>query len=127
MTVENEKIKILQMIESGKITADQGIELINACSESEARSSRGQTGKQENAPQWVKVIVTDLASGKKRVNIRMPAALVSTGAKFGARLSLEKQDFNSEIIRDAIRAHRIGKILDVADDKEHERVEIILE
>jgi hypothetical protein len=127
MATDKEKIKILQMIESGRITPDQGIELLEACSVAEAKNSLKSVESGAATPQWVKVIVTDLTSGKKRVNIRMPAALVSTSAKFGARLSIEKQNLNSEIIRDSIKAHKIGKILDVADDVDQERVEIILE
>ena len=118
------------MIESGKITPDQGIELLEACAMAEAKAASGvsrSNQKEGESPQWVKVIVTDLASGKKRVNIRMPAALVSTSAKFGAGLSIEKQNLNSELIRKSIKEHRLGKILDVADDVEKERVEIILE
>lgn len=127
---ESEKIKILGMIDSGKITPDQGIELLAACSASSpgnAAESSQMEGFHSSSPQWVRVIVTDLYSGKKKVNVRMPATLVSTSAKFGARLSLEKQHFNSEFLRDSIRNHKVGRVLDVADDEEGERVEIILE
>ncbi len=130
MTAETEKIKILQMIQSGKITAEQGVELINACCTSEASSSSPSavsiSGRQTSA-QWVRVIVTDMTTGKRRVNVRMPAGLVNTGTKFGARLSIDRQNLDPAILRDSIRSGKVGKILDVADDDEQERVEIYLE
>lgn len=130
MATETDKIKILQMIQTGKITAEQGIELLNACSESDMKSSRQNAasgGNRTASAQWVRVIVTDMKSGKRRVNVRMPAGLVNTGAKFGARLSIDRQNLDPAILRDSIRSGKVGKILDVADDDEQERVEIFLE
>ena len=130
MTTETDKIKILQMIQNGKITAEQGIELLNACSESEMKASTQNTavvGSRSSTAQWVRVIVTDMRSGKRRVNVRMPAGLVNTGAKFGARFSIDRENLDPAILRDSIKSGKIGKILDVADDDEQERVEIFLE
>jgi hypothetical protein len=130
VATETEKIKILQMIQSGKITADQGIELLNACAVAEAKSSTlnaASTGSRTPSAQWVRVIVTDMATGKRRVNVRMPAGLVNTGTKFGARLSIDRQNLDPAILRESIRSGKVGKILDVADDDEQERVEIYLE
>lgn len=130
MATETEKIKILQMIQNGKITAEQGVELLNACTSSEVKTSTlGGTvsGSRLPSAQWVRVIVTDMVTGKRRVNVRMPAGLVNTGTKFGARLSIDRQNLDPAILRESIRSGKIGKILDVADDDEQERVEIYLE
>lgn len=130
MATETEKIKILQMIQNGKITAEQGVELLRACSAAEASQSTpnaASTGGRLPSAQWVRVIVTDMATGKRRVNVRMPAGLVNTGTKFGARLSIDRQNLDPAILRESIRSGKVGKILDVADDDEQERVEIYLE
>jgi len=130
MATETEKIKILQMIQNGKITAEQGVELLRACSASEASQSTlnaASTGGRLPSAQWVRVIVTDMTTGKRRVNVRMPAGLVNTGTKFGARLSIDRQNLDPAILRESIRSGKVGKILDVADDDEQERVEIYLE
>lgn len=130
MATETEKIKILQMIQNGKITAEQGVELLNACCTSEVNQSTldaTSTGGRQPSAQWVRVIVTDMTTGKRRVNVRMPAGLVNTGTKFGARLSIDRQNLDPAILRESIRSGKVGKILDVADDNEHERVEIYLE
>lgn len=130
MATETEKIKILQMIQNGKITAEQGIELLNACNLSEAKTSANNAasvGSRGPSAQWVRVVVTDMTSGKRRVNVRMPAGLVNTGTKFGARLSIDRQNLDPAILRESIRSGKIGKILDVTDDDEQERVEIYLE
>ncbi|MHB8088036.1 MAG: SHOCT-like domain-containing protein, partial [Anaerolineaceae bacterium] len=125
MATETEKIKILQMIQNGKITAEQGIELLNACSTSEVKKTAlnaAASGSRTPSAEWVRVIVTDMISGKRRVNVRMPAGLVNTGTKFGARLSIDRQNLDPAILRESIRSGKIGKILDVADDDEKERV-----
>ncbi|PKN95617.1 MAG: hypothetical protein CVU45_00560 [Chloroflexi bacterium HGW-Chloroflexi-7] len=130
MATETEKIKILQMIQNGKITAEQGIELLNACSTSEVKKTAlnaAASGSRTPSAEWVRVIVTDMISGKRRVNVRMPAGLVNTGTKFGARLSIDRQNLDPAILRESIRSGKVGKILDVADDDEQERVEIYLE
>lgn len=130
MATATEKVKILQMIRNGKITAEQGIELLNACSQSEVKSSTPNSafsGSRGQPAQWVRVIVTDMRSGKRRVNVRMPAGLVNTGTKFGARLSIDRQNLDPAILRESIRSGKVGKILDLADDDEQERVEIYLE
>jgi hypothetical protein len=130
VATETEKLKILQMIQSGKITTDQGIELLNACSTSEVNTAElnaASSGGRTPSAHWVRVIVTDMTSGKRRVNVRMPAGLVNTGTKFGARLSIDRQNLDPAILRESIRSGKIGKILDVADDDEQERVEIYLE
>jgi hypothetical protein len=130
VATETERIKILQMIQNGKITAEQGVELLKTCCSSEVKPSSinaVSTVTRANPAQWVRVIVTDTISGKRRVNVRMPAGLVNTGTKFGARLSIDRQNLDPAILRDSIRSGKIGKILDIADDAEHERVEIFLE
>lgn len=130
VATETDKIKILQMIQNGKITAEQGVELLHACSDSEMKSTVKNAASSSSRPvsaQWVRVIVTDMRSGKRRVNVRMPAGLVNTGTKFGARLSIDRQNLDPAILRDSIRGGKIGKILDVADDAEQERIEIFLE
>jgi hypothetical protein len=68
-----------------------------------------------------------MISGKRRVNVRMPAGLVNTGTKFGASLSIDRQNLDPAILRESIRSGKVGKILDVVDDDEQERVEIYLE
>lgn len=130
MATETEKIKILQMIQNGKITAEQGIELLNACSTAEVKITAltaAASGSRTPSAQWVRVIVTDMISGKRRVNVRMPAGLVNTGTKFGARLSIDRQNLDPAILRESIRSGKVGKIFDVVDDDEQERVEIYLE
>ena len=101
MANETEKIKILQMIQNGKITAEQGVELINACCTSEVSQSTlnaASTGGRLPSAQWVRVIVTDMVTGKRRVNVRMPAGLVNTGTKFGARLKVVSSEGTFTVI-----------------------------
>jgi len=61
---------------------------------------------------WMRVLIIDLSSEKKRVNVRMPVMTFITGIKMGARLYHGQAGGDGQIM-DAIRNGSIGKILDV--------------
>lgn len=85
-----------------------------------------QTVSNEPA-RWIHVLVTDLDTGKARVNIRMPVNLVNTGIKMGAHLSTEVNVLDVQQINEYVKNGVTGQVLDVLDDDEGERVQIFLE
>ena len=69
-----EKMKILNMIQEGKITAEQGAKLLEALEESEPEEktdSHSTTG----TAKFVKIIVTDIDTGKIKVNLSIPMGI----------------------------------------------------
>lgn len=130
MISETDKIKILQMIQDGKITPEQGIELLNAF-ETSRKGSEKETGQIRGAdnsnPQWLRITITDLASGKKKVNVRLPAGLVSTGTRFGARFTTDLHHLSPDRLKDLVRSGKTGLILDMVDEESNEHVEMYLE
>jgi len=88
----------------------------------------GQSTAVSSEPaRYVHILVTDLDTGKARVNIRMPINLVNTGIKMGAHLSTEINVLDTNQINDYIKRGITGQVLDVMDDDEGERVQIFLE
>jgi len=73
------------------------------------------------------VRVTDLDTGKNKVNVNIPMGLVNVGMKMGARFAPNVEGLNFEEIMEAIRSGAQGKIVDVVDDEDGERVEIFIE
>ncbi|MBC8450154.1 MAG: hypothetical protein H8D78_20675 [Chloroflexi bacterium] len=120
-----ERLRVLKMIEEGTITAEQGAQLLQALQgkggqeEKEAPSGRGKP------PRRLRIRVTDLKSGQHKVNINMPWGLVNVGAKMGARFAPEGIDL--EELMAAIDGGAEGKIIDVVDEEDNERVEIFVE
>ena len=78
-------------------------------------------------PRWFRVRITDLATGRNKVNVNIPMGLVQVGIKMGARFAPEIEGFNYEELLEAIRSGRQGKVIDVTNNEDAERVEIFVE
>jgi SHOCT-like domain len=131
MTTSEERLKILKMIQEGKITAEEGVKLMEALESSKAVSGTGLPlegvagGGKGN--RWFRVRVTELGTGKTRVNVRLPVNLINAGLKMGARFSPEVQGLDMEQLKQYIQSGETGKIVDVYDDDDGEHVEVFIE
>ncbi len=123
MSASEERMQILQMIESGQITAEEGARLLAALKTGSAQ--RDQPAG--SPPRWFRMRVTDLRSGKIKTNINIPMTLVEVGIRMGARFVPESEDIDFEQVREALRSGQQRKILDVEDQDAEERVEIFVE
>jgi hypothetical protein len=121
MATDEERLQILKMIEGGQITAEEGAKLLQALEEPSGAETR-----REGAPRWFRVRVTDLNTGKNKVNINLPIKLLDVGAKVGAKFAAPA-DLDIEEIVMAIKEGAEGKIVDVEDIEEGERVEVFVE
>jgi len=123
MTTSDERMKILKMVEEGKITPEEGARLLAALAKGERR--RASAGPGEG--RWLRVRVTDLDSGKASVNVNLPVGLVNVGLRMGARFVPEMEGLNVQELDDAIRQGMTGKIIDLVDEEEGQRVEVYVE
>jgi len=126
MVTSEERMRILKMIQEGKITAEEGAKLLAAL-----RESRKETRTAPTAPRshkgWLRVRVTDMASGKTKVNVNLPLSLMEAGMKIGAQYAPEIRDIDlSEFLEEA-KNQPIGKVIDVIDEEDGEHVEIFIE
>jgi len=123
MALSDERMRILSLIENGQVTAEEGAKLLAALrSSTKEDSDLGQA-----RPRWFRVRVTDLKTGRSKVNINIPMALVNVAVKMGARFVPESEDIDLEALAEAIRSGQQGKILEVTDQDEAEYVEIFVE
>ncbi|MCA9873578.1 MAG: hypothetical protein KC441_07985 [Anaerolineales bacterium] len=126
MASTEERIQILKMIEEGKITAAEGAELLRAL-DKDSQNPKAEPLKGASAPRWFRVRVTDMQTGRNKVNVNIPMGLVNVGIKMGARFAPEIEGMEYEQIMQAIRSGQQGKIMDITDDEDGERVEIFVE
>jgi hypothetical protein len=119
-------MQILKMIEEGKISASDGAELLRAL-EQDGPPKRIEPLKGASQPRWFRVRVTDLSTGKSKVSVNIPMGLVNVGMKMGARFAPELEDVDFDELTDVVRSGASGKVLDVIDEEEGERVEIFVE
>ena len=130
MVTSPERLKILKMIQDGKITAEEGIELLDMLGE---KGSKGKSGVVEtpSAPrsnaQWFRVVVTDTVTGKTRVNVRLPISLVNAGIKMGAKFSPQVEGLDQKKLAEFIQSGAIGKVVDIYDEDDDEHVEVYVE
>ncbi|MBN1202930.1 MAG: hypothetical protein JXJ20_13860 [Anaerolineae bacterium] len=123
MTTTEERLRILQMIQEGKISAEEGAGLLQALSSGAKMKPPTPT----RDPRLLRVRITNLESGKTMVNVNVPISLVNVGVKLGARFAPTSTEIDYDEIMQAIRNGVGGKIVDVEDVESHEHVEIWVE
>lgn len=113
--MNEERMQILRMIAAGQISAEEGDQLLAALEE-------GQPEQAQSPARWINVRISDEQSGRQKVNVNIPVALLSVGMRLGARLS-GVEGVNVEELIDRVRSGASGKLVDVSGDN-GERVEI---
>lgn len=125
MSTAEERIKILNMVAEGKITAEEGAELLKALRSAAERNQASPPGA--SGPRFMRVRVTSTATDQIKANITIPMSLVDVGLRMGARFAPDLEGLDFEDVMTAIRQGQSGKIIDVEDEEDGERVEIFVE
>ncbi len=125
MATAEERMEILRMVQGGQVTAEEGAALLEALGEDDESRPRKGGSVPSQQPRRLRVRVSDLETGRKKVNIDLPWNLINVGMHMGARFAPEEIDL--EAVMQALQAGTEGKIVDVEDAKDNERVEIFVE
>ncbi len=126
MASSEERMKILKMIEEGKLSAEEGTKLLAALSEKRMSAPPRMPGM-ASAPRWLRIRVTDVRSGRSKASVQIPLALVDAGLKIGAHFAPEVEGVDMSNVMEAMRSGMTGKIIDVIDEEDGEHVEIYVE
>ncbi|MCS7222616.1 MAG: hypothetical protein RML36_15055 [Anaerolineae bacterium] len=125
MPTAEERLRILKMVERGQISAEDAAKLLEALEERDKAELSPASSKVK--ARWFRVRITDLKSGRAKVNVNIPMELVSIGLKLRARFASGIEGFNADRVIEMIREGTRGKLVDVEDDESGERVEIFVE
>lgn len=124
---KEEKLQILKMIEEGKITSAEGLELMDALEKGE----KSERFPALNNAKWLKIDVKT-QNNKTKAKVNIPLSLVDVGLKIGSKFTpelkeagLDKLDIN-EIVQ-AVKDGAQGKIVEVDDEENGTRVEVYVE
>ena len=126
MATTEERMKILNMIREGKISAEEGAKLLSALGDTE-KPSRMPSTRTTGEPRWFRVRVTDLVSGKTKVSVNIPFGLMEWGLQIGAQFAPEVADLDFEQLKEMLQSGVEGKVVDVIDEEDGEHVEIFIE
>lgn len=132
MITSEERVKVLKMVQEGKITPEMAADLLKAL-DSGSKGAAETPGKaaESNIPgmggKFFRVRVSDIFSGKVRANIRLPLGMVNAGLRMGMKFSPEVEGLNAERLMEALADGKTGKIVDVYDDEDEEHIEVYIE
>jgi hypothetical protein len=117
------------MVSEGKVSAEEGARLLDSLRSSYAPQSAKPVPERSpsRSPRWLHVRVTNLESGRAKVNVNVPLGLVKVGIKMGGRFAPETDEIDWEELMAAIQEGAEGKLVEVEDQEGGERVEVYVD
>lgn len=131
-----ERLKILNMLQEGKITAAEAARLLEVLETATSSKPGPRVPSVPSAPmpggpigggRWMRVRVTDTTTGKTRVNVRLPLNLVGSGLRMGMKFAPEIEGLDANDLMEWINSGEMGQIVDVFDEQDGEHVEVFIE
>lgn len=128
--MQEEIKKVLELLEEGKITKEEAVELIKAIKSSDISGEKIDESKISNGKRTFRVLVTK--DGEKEVEVSIPFGIVKFGLAIAKKMGKNSLDINgreipididklSEVLKDP---NFKGKIVDISDKEDNEHVEV---
>ena len=123
ITLTDERNRILNMIESGQITAAQAAQLLDALVSEQEQSTERMRNR------TVRIWMTDSATNSKKMHVTatMPINLISMILHLLTRMVPQLNDGTLQNLIRAIERGNTGRLLDLQDLEEGKRLEIFVE
>jgi hypothetical protein len=120
---KDERDRILRMVETGQISAAQAAQLLDALEveyERPAESIRGRT---------LRIRATNLNARMQKVHVTatLPVSVIKASLRLGARLIPQLSNNALEDLLRTIESGTTGRVLDLQDLEQGERLEIFVE
>ncbi|HLI09202.1 MAG TPA: hypothetical protein VKV40_21740 [Ktedonobacteraceae bacterium] len=128
----DERNRILRMVEAGEVTADEAAQLLDALTVSEPELERERERPFERGrsrSRTLRIRVSSLNPKQQRVQVSttIPLSLIRISLRLGAHLIPQLSNSALEDLLRAIENGASGRVLDVQDLEEGQRVEIFAE
>ncbi len=124
--MSTDRSHILDQLAAGEITVEAAAQLLRQPGLSRVTQPSDEPGP-SYANRRLRVRVISLDTGRDRVNVNVPISLVEAGLRLGARYEPRIAGIDVKEIFDQIRAGAEGKIVEVEDWEDGERVEVYIE
>jgi len=123
VTLTDERNRILNMIETGQITAAQAAQLLDALVPEQEQSTERVRNR------TVRIWMTDIATNSKKMHMTatMPINLISMILHLLTRMVPQLNDGTLQNLIRAIERGNTGRLLDLQDLEEGKRLEIFVE
>jgi len=125
--ISEERMQILKMIEEGKLSAAEAMDLMNALEKDAA--------DEELAPKkpakWLKIRVKTMED-KTKVKLNIPISPVDVGLRLGAAYVTELKEagldqIDMKEVIEAVKNGAEGKIVDIEDEESQTKIEVYVE
>jgi hypothetical protein len=116
--------QILNLLADGQITPEEAAARMRgeAPAGPKAVAAPGELGNR-----WLHIRVTDVHTGRPRVNVNLPLTWVALGLQLGVRHAPQLGNIDLKHILDEIRSGANGRLVEVEDHEDGERVEIFVD
>jgi hypothetical protein len=122
MSLREERLMILRMVEEGKISPEEGAKLLAAIGENQETTVQADADTFDMS-RMLHIRVTDTVTGQQKVNVNVPIGLVRLGLRFVP----ESADVDVAAITAALDSGTRGRIVDVMAEEDGKHVEIFIE
>lgn len=119
--MQEERMRILKMLEDRKITAEEAAKLLEALPCGQAGPGKSQADKK------IRVRVTDPKTGKQTVNLTVPVGLAKFAIKFipaKTKQEMASEGIDIDKVMSQVMSENIGKVVDVESDKANVQISI---
>ncbi|RMF49430.1 MAG: hypothetical protein D6755_02395 [Anaerolineae bacterium] len=134
MATSEERMRILKLVQDGKITPEEGVRLLQALTAASTprpprgkHAPHGRRGSRGLQGRWFRVRVSDVKSGRAKASINIPLGLMDWGLQIGAQFAPEVADIDLSQLSEMLQSGALGKIVDVVDEEDGDHVEIFIE
>jgi hypothetical protein len=121
MSHPRERSEVLRLIEEGKVTAAEGIQLLTA------RRPHSSLPLINTENRWLRIHVTDVKSNLPRVNINVPLRWLDAGLRIGRNFAPELDQIDWNKILAPAQDNTTIRLLEVEELENNQRIEIVVE
>lgn len=125
--MSGEKLSILKMIASGRVTAEEGLRLLDALD-----GPRREAAPQPREARRLRVVATDIATGRRRAQVNVPVGLADLVLRLATRYAcgsfrVAGEDIDPKTVLAAIHDGTLGCVLEATSPEEGVKVEVFVE
>ncbi|WP_420641922.1 SHOCT-like domain-containing protein [Candidatus Leptofilum sp.] len=137
------RMEILELLSNGKITAAEAADLLSDVGEPAKAAAPpppppaekapapepvvATKGDDSQEPNWFRVRVANLETGKNRVTVNIPVKMMKFGLKIGSRFSPEIDNLDWNELTGMMKDMKTGMLVDVQDADSNEHVQVYLD
>jgi hypothetical protein len=137
----NRKKEVLELLQNGKITADEAAAMLSDASNDPSDVSEetdvvleeampvagGVPGTKANHPSTFHVRVRDLDTGQNKVTVNIPLRMLKFGLKLGGRFAPELDGLDLNELNEMMTGFESGVLVEVQNEESNEHVQVYID